>query len=258
MNKPLRITDTFKEAIAHLWAKGKTIAGLLVLVIMVDVTLGRLFFPLDEDAVSSWIFLVLVIQTIVYTWFAVRVHRLILGVANPLQGVASWKIRETRFFGWLMAGTVLLMIAGAILLGIVLGATAIVVEGDLADNVLVIMSTFALVPVAYLLARLAVLLPSVALDQKRNIIWAWALSKGNGWRLMLILFGLPITFVALSEAVSTTLSLDAWFESFMGSLVWNSALGFITAIEVALLSIIFKTLVNLDSALPNDGRVEPA
>lgn len=241
MNKPLRLIDTFRVAIGHLLAEKTTIGGLLAMVILVDVLLDKLVMVIDMNAETGWLAFVLLVQALVYTWFAVRTHRLILGVAKPVQGMMRWKIRETRFFAWLTAGVMLLIIMGAAVVVTLLGALALIVaDDDLNDRVIAVAFALALLPVAYLLARLAVLLPAVAIDQKRNIAWAWALTKGNGWRLMVILWGLPVALVSAFAA----LSLDAWFDTLFGSLVLNGVFGLTTAIEVALLSVAFKTLMD--------------
>ena len=260
MTKSLRLIDTFRLAMGHLWAERKIIGGLLAVVVSFDVALEWLQPALaDENENTGWFVFVFTLQALVYTWFAVRVHRLILGVANPVQGMVRWKTRETRFFAWLTAGVMFLLIVGAVLVFTLLRAVAVVVHGDdLDDRVIAVVLALALLPAAYLLARFAVLLPAIAIDQKRNIAWAWALTKGNGWRLMLILWGLPTILVsALAVSAFAALSLEAWFNSLFGSLVLNGVFGIATAIEVALLSVAFKTLAGAVWVQPV-GLVEQA
>lgn len=247
MYKPLQLVDIFIEAISHLWSERKIIGGLLAIVVAIDVALNWFQSSVTDNEDYGWWILVLVIQALVYTLFAVRAHRLILGVANPLQDGFRWKGRETRFFAWLLMATTFFPILGIAILSAVIGASAMVIKADLDDDwLLLILSVFAILPIAYLLGRLMVLLPSAALDQKQNLKWAWTLTKGNGWRLMLLLWGMPTLLVFMYSV----LSLDAWFDTVLGSVVLNSVFGVVTSIEVALLSIAFKALGGLNEQCP--------
>lgn len=242
MNKSLGLIDIFRAAISHLWVERKIIGGLLAIVVSIDVALEWLqpsFADENEETGWSVFVFVLTIQALVYTLFAVRVHRLILGVANPVQGVFRWKSRETRFFAWLLASVLLLLIVGFLVVSVVLGAVAVVVPYDLSDSLVAILSALAFLPAAYLLARLIVLLPAIAIDRKQNITWAWVLTKGNGWRLMLILWGLPAILASVLSASAS----DFWIDNPIGSIVLNLILGLATALEVSLLSVAFKMLM---------------
>lgn len=245
MNKSLRLIETLRVAISHLWAERKIIGGLLAIVVSIDVAL-ELLQPTfgDENKETGWFVFALSLQAFVYTWFAVRVHRLIIGVANPIQGTFTWKGRETWFFAWLLASVSFLLIVGFLMVGIVLGAVAVVAPHDLSDNGVAFFSVLAFLPAAYLLARLMVLLPAIAIDRKQSVQWAWRLTQGYGWRLMLLLWGMP----ALLISMFMVLPLDVWLDSLLGTIVLHSVYGIATSIEVAVLSITFKVLGGLDEA----------
>lgn len=238
MNKSLRLIDIFRLAIGHLWAERKIIGGLLAVVVSIDVALEWLHLILvDETGDMGWFVFMLILQTLVYTWFAVRVHRLILGVANPIRGVFSWKGRETRFFAWLLASVVLLLIVGSAVTGVFLGAVAVIVPYDLSDTVVDILSALAFLSAAYLLTRFVVLLPAIAIDRKQSFKWAWRATKGHGWRLTLMLWGLPISISVLFMSMS-----GFWFDGLVGALALDLIFGFVTALGVSLLSVAFKVL----------------
>lgn len=234
MNNPLRLLDIFKATITQLWWERKVVGGLLILVVFVNVSVDWLFFTSLRAEENSWIYLVFVIQALVYTLFSVRVHRLILGVANPVQGVLSWSRRETIFFGWFVIGVILFFIAGFTVTSAFVAAIAVAIPYRFSDSAVAIMALVASLPAAYLFARLVVLLPAVAIDQKQSIAWAWALTKGNGWRMVLIFWALPMS--------ASVLVLDNWFISPLGKVALNSIFGLITALEVALLSTAFRAL----------------
>ena len=247
MNKSLRLIETLRVAISHLWAERKIIGGLLAIVVSIDVAL-ELLQPTfgDENKETGWFVFVfaLSLQAFVYTWFAVRVHRLIIGVANPIQGTFTWKGREARFFAGLGASVLFLFIVGFLMAGIVLGAVAVVAPRDLSENWVAFFSVLAFMPAAYLLARLIVLLPAIAIDRKQSVQsvqWALRLTQGYGWRLMLLLWGLP----ALLYSMFMVFPLDIWLDSLFGILFLNLLYGITTSIEVAVLSITFKVLGGL-------------
>ena len=47
------------------------------------------------------------------------------------------------------------------------------------------------IPTCYVLARLSLIFPATAVDQRPNIKWAWGKSFNNGWRLVVIVGLLP-------------------------------------------------------------------
>ena len=240
MNGPLALINTIKSAANQLWAEKKSISVLLLLVVLVDVALDLLYPVVAENVNQGWLYLTSTIQSIVYTLFAVRVHRLILAVDNPIQGVVRWTNRETRFFMWLVLGTIVLFVVSVPLIVIAMRVMAVVSAGRLGDGVVMMVMLVALMPVAYLLARLMVILPAIAIDQKRSIKWAWALTKGNGWRLAMVLW--------LPPALMSALPLDMWLNNTASSLVFNLVFGLVTAIEVAFFSVAFKALGGLTFA----------
>ena len=54
------------------------------------------------------------------------------------------------------------------------------------------------IPALYVMARLSLVLPGTALDGKPTLNWAWQLSCGNGWRLVLLVGLLPWLFTQVA------------------------------------------------------------
>ena len=88
------------------------------------------------------------------------------------------------------------------------------------------------------MARLVILLPATAIDQHRNIEWAWATTKGNGWRLCLVYVILPVLMNLIRISVFNLLK-D--YPVLVFAFVFFS-LYVIYSIEIALISISFKYL----------------
>lgn len=104
-------------------------------------------------------------------------------------------------------------------------------------------------PAAYICARLSLLLPPIALDRKFKLAWTWALTKGNGLKLATLLWVLPFVFSLLYSGWQTG--------SPVMYLALNLVLSTLTAFEVALLSVAFKTLGGMSFQAPSKVRAQP-
>lgn len=117
------------------------------------------------------------------------------------------------------------------------GILAVVGPERARASAMVIVMVIASLPAAYLAARLTVLFPSIAIDRHMSIKSAWALTKGNGWRL--------VTIVWVPAILISTLPISTWFNNTAGSLLFNFILGIVTALEVAFISVAYKVLGGL-------------
>ena len=139
-------------------------------------TLGSLFaIPL--------IVMILVAAALV-TMFAVAWHRrcLVAGERPSVRDTLRWGPRQTRVLFTAIGLTVLVMIVTATVVVVVLG----VLSSPDAPISVVPAALAAVVLSSYLYARLAVLFPAAALDRTMRVRDAWAMTKGNGWRLLAI------------------------------------------------------------------------
>jgi membrane-anchored glycerophosphoryl diester phosphodiesterase (GDPDase) len=88
------------------------------------------------------------------------------------------------------------------------------------------------------------LFPATATNYRKDMKWAWEVTKGNGWRLLILLGVIPMLFgvmVGLFSGISTYL--DAVL-NFIGSIF--------TVFEIAILSHVYKFL----SGMGVDGEGE--
>jgi len=150
-----------------------------------------------------------------------------------------WTWRETRFLGWwivLVLVVVLIALPLPILfigLNSVVPSAISVTEGG-GYREIILSSLFIIL--YYLLARLSLVLPATAIDQKgKSLKWSWRLSQGNSIRLLIIIGCIPllinIFFYFLPESEGIVLSLI------------YCALGLIVgAVEICLLSLSFNFL----------------
>lgn len=166
------------------------------------------------------------VNAALFSWLAVRIHRLVLlGVhedapAHRLKTVGN-------YLSALVLGTVILVVLIAIVSFryVPTGGN----PGD-ADGMIGLppwAAWLAQLPAFYLLARLAVALPAFALGQGWRLNDAWRLSSGNGWRLVLIVFLLPV-------------GID-WFVAIVYGYIWYS-------VAIAALAV-FKALLTTESVI---------
>ena len=89
--------------------------------------------------------------------------------------------------------------------------------------------------VTYVVARLSLILPGVALDQKLTLSAVWDLSEGNGWRVALVVGGLPWVLNHLQGLAFPTTNMLA--------IILSSVLYcLLLVVEVAALSLSYKAL----------------
>lgn len=94
----------------------------------------------------------------------------------------------------------------------------------------------------YFIARMSLLFPAIAIDAPFNFVNAWRQSKGNGWRLFVVVGALPY---CLSQAAGLLYREGATYVE----MILLGMLGVIlVAIEIAAISISYQELVEHDSA----------
>ncbi len=121
---------------------------------------------------------------------AISCHRLvILGVDSlPSAWGLFWSGRETRFLGW----TFLIAFSlGAVVLPIPFVFRELSPNLSLSPNLRALAALVFTVSVfcgGYVSARLSIVLPATAIDQRPTLKGSWRLSRSNGWRLGLVVF----------------------------------------------------------------------
>lgn len=171
-----------------------------------------------------------------FVLFAVTCHRLVLLDPDEVarQMVPRWGWRETRF------ALMLVVIIGVALMVVMaiggIAATALVQFIDVQDAPFDLLLFVVQLPAYYLVARLSILLPALAVDEPLDFRWAWSVTRGNGWRLVILVAFLPFVLTAAVNLLyrsSATLA-----ESVILSVVGYGLL----AIEVTALSLSYYEL----------------
>ena len=195
-------------------------------------------------------------STLVFVVLAVYCHRAILIFSHErafnLQVVFT--AREWRFFFWLLwvyVATLLCAIPGSITAGIFLREIGeIYTKNTWMKSILEIFLFYGvfLLPLYYIMGRWSLVFPAIAVDGLPKMGWSWKQTKGNGWRMLVLVGCIPMTIWYLSSVLPLIgLSEYPGANSFLGSFV----LFLFSPVEVAVISIAFRELTNWNpSTLP--------
>lgn len=257
----LPLWSTIREATYFPWHYRQYV-GVWVLVFGTASTLigtvGEAFFYWEnenDNAISkgkifytwvSWI-----PDSILFTIFAVLCHRMLL-IGEPTRDLLWtiwWTKRETRFcilvIGVYIVVTLLLIpVLALILLTFLAALKGIGAVWDSNDPLLnafkkPLQNFIRDVGWGYFLGRLSLMFPAIAVDLKPTLVWAWATSMGNGWRLAILVGTPPFVLAFVNEGlIFSGLDQLPWILSLVQFLLWY----IVGAIEIAVLSIAFREL----------------
>ncbi len=188
-------------------------------------------------------------STLVFVVLAVYCHRAILLFSHErafhLHGV--FNTRERKFFFWLIwvyVVTLLCAIPGSITAGIFLQELEeIYTKNTLMKSILEIFLFYGvfLLPLYYIIGRWSLVFPAIAVDGLPKMSWSWRSTKGNGWRMVVLVGFIPLSVYYLTSALlNLGLSEHPWANSFFSSFT----LFFFSPVEVAVISIAFRELTN--------------
>lgn len=258
--KPLAMGAILKEALTQVWERRRHFGLWLVIPTVVtavvfyfqDKWLGEkpeLSVSLFAKAIALGIPFVLV-----FTVFAVACHRSILlgeDAVLPL-GFLKWTKRESRFFAWsvfIWTASIIGLFIGLILLlpfvmlaGIFALPWLRVVPDSLAE---VLGLLCAIIPAAYVVGRLSLLLPATAVNQQPTVKWAWSESEKHAMRLAFLVGFIPMF-------ITVTIPIFDWSTSLLGHVFGSVLRGLIyyclATVEIVILSISFREITGFRHA----------
>ena len=235
MPQPLPLFATFASAFDLLWKNRLVVGQAVFFAGMVKGIAVWLAFDAFEPMTATWAQVLL--SLFVYTLLAIAVHRQLLQPEKSFV-LSQWPGFGMRFLGWVFA---LYLCFSLSLFGVfqIVEVFYKLPPGFYTDWGKLALLVIGGLPGAYLGARIAVLLPSAALGLGRRVAWAWSLTRGNGWRLVMVLWLLPLIVSKLIPNFSV--------ENPALYVLLSIAVSAVTAFEVALLSVVFREMGGLDT-----------
>jgi hypothetical protein len=179
---------------------------------------------------------------VLWILFAVACHRLVLldrgGADIPV--VPGWGRRETVFLLWLVFISVTTFVAGSLMV-ITVGTVAVNLFSVAFFETFVQQSMYLLG--TYLFARLALLLPAAAIDVRSTFDRAWRQTRGNGWRMVVVVGVLPWTFAYLADFI------EGDKPGVAVAVFMTVVATVLLAVEISALSLSYRQLADADTAI---------
>jgi len=167
------------------WREKGRFSSALALPTLLLVMVWALHTVFQEEirGISPW--LPMPFYLIAFSIFAVTCHRLILMEHEKSPFRISLYTREIRFVSWLILVYGLYFLVLMVITGFAInlpGGTYLV---DITDKVYS-PTQLLYIPAMYIFARLSLVFPATAIDEKAGLGWSWVNTRRNGWRLVVI------------------------------------------------------------------------
>lgn len=234
------------QALLIPWRRRKDFAWALAvpLALLASLSLAWYFAAELLRGISGWplFFLYWGLFALFFTLFAVACHRLVLLKSRPLAGIPwpRWSWRESRFLFWIISLWLIYLVIWWICMAVAANVWPRV-GGDMVASFKLIEFAGS-IPALYVLARLSLVFPATAIDRPASFKWAWRASRGNGWRLVVVVTVLP-------WLVSRLVGLLYRDEPTVAETVVLAVLGTaLFALEIAALSVAYRELARDDEA----------
>ena len=220
----MRMWPIIKEAVLLPWNRRQHFWPLPALPVALTTLLSLGDYWLLRDVsrnVSVLLGILMYISNIlIFSFFAVPCHRSIpIGEHSvPRFGIPGWPHREFKFFLWLIfiytIATMFMFLASEVAVRLTdfidtfhgerYPKVSVKLLGGRLDFFPLVLLW--LIPFGYLIGRLSLLLPAIAVDVQASLRSAWSQSKGNGWRMALLVGWIPTLFLLLESTLSLSIN----------------------------------------------------
>ena len=234
---PLRATLT--EAVQRYQAQLPALLRVIALPALAYALLLNLWDQPDVRYQPLAFSLHLAVQGLLLTLAALSCHRVILlgPESVPALGASGSTLRDWQFIGLalvLFFVTNLLLQVASILIFVPLGLLKPGFVRSAPEMVLVI-GRFAALPALYVTCRYAICLPAIAIDRPLRVKQAWAMTRGHGLRLLLLIGISPWLLHFLQRALAGAFPSTTEYTVAGTFLFW-----LFLPLEIALLSICYR------------------
>jgi hypothetical protein len=232
------------EAFRLPWTNRRVFARALAFPALAMVALYAPYWWFYEQLDGGMQFVVYAADKLLWVVFAVCCHRVVLLALPYGERVRpTWGRRETVFTGFVL----LLMATGWLVAMPIM--TLLVNAGQLYTSFLprshgdLFWATGGMYAIAgYIWARLSPVFPATAIDAPTSVTGAWALTRHNGLRMMVLVLALPVAIEFILGLLSRE---DA---TFVEALLLRLLLAVALAVEITVLSIAYRELVAMHGA----------
>jgi hypothetical protein len=192
---PLSVGKVVMGAFLVPWWNRRAFARALAVPLVSLAVLTLSWYYANEFLPNFVKWLLYVLYGLLFTLFAVTCHRLVLlgpeSVATRLAPRWSW--RESKFLAWMVVAWVFSMAVWFLLLNAISIPlfNAFKPASDESQPWFEWLVHASKIPAFYVFARLCLVFPATAIDNKPGLKWTWNLTRGNGWRLVVVVGVLP-------------------------------------------------------------------
>jgi hypothetical protein len=157
------------------------------------------------DQILGW--LLFLFYAMATSWLAVAVHRLVLLETDDASALRAQSVKRIGLFLvglaglWVLYAALVLLIMSGVMNAFLL---RYVPTGGAIPQLPVPMESvnfLATVLAFWVIARLSLVLPAIAIDHNLDVMTAWRASKRNGWRLAVIVGVLPWSLNYLAQFI---------------------------------------------------------
>lgn len=240
--KKLPIWATLIQSLLVFKNYGKFVLKILLIPFCIYMSLELLVFLSNTDKYwyDSLNYLFYSIEILLFVIVAVNIHRMILvkNYSATLLSIFRFKAREIYFMLWLIYIFIIMLViffilSSFVIVPIVNNYPTILNSGKIFVFFLMLIPTL-------VITRLTVVYPATAIDKEPTRAYAFYLTKGNGFRLFLLVGFIPLflgTFSPVFYDMFPDFSSDIFYFGLR-----NFMEAFLLVFEVSLLSYSFKFL----------------
>jgi hypothetical protein len=241
----LRVVKILFDAFALVWFRRTIFMRALWLPFLLMLVLAGAWDFSETSLPSGFKWVYALAYYFLLVLFVVNCHRAVLLNSQRMNewAIPKWSWRETRFLGWTACIWIIAVVCGMVVSVIaftIIGNTMprFLEPGSLKPSTLMLISGyFVKIIYAYIFARVCLMFPSIAVDRRLNFQQAVKLSRGNGWRLAIVVSVIPAAIKIITNIVYRE-DASAW-----EYMLWLTLTSALLTVEIAALSLSYRELV---------------
>jgi hypothetical protein len=241
----LRVLKILFDAFTLVWFRRADFMYALWLPFLLMLALAGAWDFAETSLPSSFKWVYAAAYYFLIVLFVVSCHRVVLLNSQRTDewAMPKWSWRESRFLGWSAFIWVIgaaCAVAGSIIVFTIIGNVTpqFLWPENLKSSTWTLISQYSMKLIyVYIFARLCLMLPSIAVDKSLSFQRAIKLSRGNGWRLAVVVSMTPLAIQIIAKIVYRE-DASAW-----EYMLWLTITSALLTVEIAALSLSYRELV---------------